>query len=268
VGKVTVRANLAQISVGVIVKGKTAPDAVKSSNDAMSALMKTLAAKGVAAADINTVNFSVNPKYSYDNSINGVEKPPTLTDYSVNSQLHVKVRKLATLPDVLGALVANGANNVSAVNFSVANPRSIRNRARKKAIADARAKAQLFAQGAGAKLGPALFVTESGSSFPTMEYGDQFNQSDESCSGGGCNGSEGSEQMVGAAQGEAQEQAQEQAQEAQQQAQQQAQQAQLEQEAQVPIAAGNQQVTVQVNAAWEIERGATRTPAAQPKSPH
>jgi len=163
-GKVFARPNMAEINVGVVAESKNAADALKSSNESMSALIKTLAASGVAEKDVITDNFSVNPQYRYDNQPRSGK--PAITGYIVNNQVHVRVRELSGLGKVLDALVENGANNVNGISFSIADPEPILDQARQKAVADARRKAELYALASGSKLGRVLYITESGGMQP------------------------------------------------------------------------------------------------------
>jgi uncharacterized protein YggE len=123
-------------------------------------LLKTLQAKGLADKDILTTNFSVNPQYRYDNS-SGRPAPPTITGYSVNNSVQTKVRNLPKLGEILDAVVTSGANNVSGISFSVAEPDPLIDQARRKAVADAQRKAELYATASGAKAGRVLYITES-----------------------------------------------------------------------------------------------------------
>jgi uncharacterized protein YggE len=161
-GKVFARPNMAEINVGVIAESKNAVDALKTNSESMSALMKTLAGKGIADKDVLTASFNVSPQYRYDSQPRSGSNRPTITGYSVNNQVHVRVRNLATLGDILDAVVENGANTVNGISFSISEPEPILDQARQKAVADARRKAELYALASGTKLGRVLYITESG----------------------------------------------------------------------------------------------------------
>ena len=63
---------------------------------------------------------------------------------------------------VLSAALDAGANNVNGPQFEFENPQALRRQALVKAMEDAKAKAALLAQNAGASLGEVLTITESG----------------------------------------------------------------------------------------------------------
>lgn len=149
----------AQISMGVVSDSKTAAVALKSNNEKMTTLISTLKSKGIAEKDILTSNFSVNPQYRYDN-VNGQQRP-SIIGYQVSNDVHVKIRNLPSLGDLLDAVITAGANNVNGISFSLAEPDSVLDQARQKAMSDAKRKADLYAGAAGIKAGRVLYITES-----------------------------------------------------------------------------------------------------------
>jgi hypothetical protein len=76
--------------------------------------------------------------------------------------LTVRIAALETAGSVLDAAVTDGANTLNGLTFGLANPRPIEDDARKAAVADALARAQVLAQAAGESLGPILSITEGG----------------------------------------------------------------------------------------------------------
>ena len=73
----------------------------------------------------------------------------------------IRVRDLDTLGAVLDQSVTVGANTINGISFSVADPAKLYDEARKKAFADARAKAELYAGVAGVELGDIAAITET-----------------------------------------------------------------------------------------------------------
>ena len=67
---------------------------------------------------------------------------------------------------MLQALLEAGANDFSGLSFGLQDPRPVEDEARRAAIADARAKAELYAEAAGVTLGPIRSITEGGMSGP------------------------------------------------------------------------------------------------------
>ena len=71
------------------------------------------------------------------------------------------MRNLDELGAILDKAVNVGANTINGVSFSVADPTELYNEARKKAFADARGKAELYATVANATLGELESISES-----------------------------------------------------------------------------------------------------------
>ena len=107
---------------------------------------------------MQTSNLSINPNWSnFDGS-----STPTISGYVATNLLTVRVRDLDGLGTVLDAAVADGANTLNGLTFGLAKPEPALNEARKAAVADARAKAELLVTAAGMKLGRIVMITESG----------------------------------------------------------------------------------------------------------
>lgn len=154
-GRVAAKPDMAEITVGVATQDAEAREALKANSEAMDRLLKALAAHNIEEKDILTSGFNVSPQYQYDQN-----RPPRLVGYQVANTVHVKVRQLATLGQVLDDVVGRGANQVSGISFSVAEPNPLLDQAREQAVADARRKAELYARAAGVTLGNVLLIQE------------------------------------------------------------------------------------------------------------
>jgi uncharacterized protein len=165
-GKITVVPDIAHISVGVVTDGKTAADALAANNTAMRALFKALEALGISERDIQTSSFTITPKYESPVSVPEHPLPPVLVGYTVSNQITVTVRKVEETGKVVDALVTEGANCVNGISFGVSDTSKLMDEVRKLAVADARHKAELYAQAAGASVGRVVQISENGLSFP------------------------------------------------------------------------------------------------------
>ncbi len=166
-GEVKSAPDMAIVTLGVIREARTAREALSANNAAMRKVMVTVTAAGIADKDIQTSGFSVQPKYIYPKqSATGERKPPQIVGYTVSNNVSVIVRNLDLLGPVLDGVVGAGSNQINGVSFSIAEPKPLRNQARKLATADAIAKAELYAQAAGVTLGPIQSISEQGSRRP------------------------------------------------------------------------------------------------------
>ena len=146
----------AELSAGVRVEAPTAKAALADADSRMEAVLGALRKMGVADKAIATSGFSVAPQYA-----SGKNEAPRLTGYQVSNRVDVRLDDSAKLGAVLDALVAAGANDIGGVRFSFRDPTSLLTEARRKAVADARAKAETYAQAAGVALGPLVSLRES-----------------------------------------------------------------------------------------------------------
>lgn len=153
---VTVVPDLATLTLGVTTMGATASEALSANSAAVQAVMDRLAAAGIEPRDIQTSNLSLNPNYSsYDST-----QMPQIQNYTASNQVTVTIRKLDQTGAVLDAAVRDGANTLNGLSFGLADPRPSEDAARKAAVADARARADLLTVAAGVRLGAILSISE------------------------------------------------------------------------------------------------------------
>jgi uncharacterized protein YggE len=131
----------------------------------MTRVIEELKQSGIEAKDIQTTNFSVEPRY--DDRDDG--KPAKLIGYHVTNSVFITVRDISKLGEVLDKIVGFGANSIGGISFGVADREAVENEARKLAMADAIAKAKLYAEAAGAELGPVMTISEQGGFQPYYE---------------------------------------------------------------------------------------------------
>ncbi len=171
-GEVTAAPDTAFVTSGVTSQAENAKDALAANNADMAKLIDTLKAAGIKSEDIQTSGFSVNPNYVYSDArdANGYQLPPKITGYTVTNGVTVHVRDLTILGSVLDQAVTVGANQISGITFAVEDPTELYNEARKAAFADARAKAELYAEAAEVELGALALISEQINYAPPQPY--------------------------------------------------------------------------------------------------
>ena len=163
-GSVVADADIAYISTGVVTEAASAREALNQNTAAMAKLIEQLKGSGIQEKDIQTVSLNVEPRYTQPKG----GQRPAIDGYRVLNQVRLTVRDVKRLGDVLDKAVDVGANQINSISFDVANAETLRDDARKQAIANARRRAELYAQAAGAQLGPVLRISESGGGFSPM----------------------------------------------------------------------------------------------------
>lgn len=173
--KVTAIPDIAQFSFGVLTEGGTNVGSLQQDNTKKAnAIIDFVKSKGIEAKDIKTENYSITPRYTYSNCIEGriLCPPPEITGYSISQSVSVKIRDFSKISDLLGGVVERGANSVSQISFTTDDPTSLKQKAREEAIAKAKEQAKSIAKAAGFRLGRLVNVGEGNMGFPTpMPYG-------------------------------------------------------------------------------------------------
>ena len=166
-GEVQASPDLALISIGVITQGKSARDSAQANSRAMTEAVNALKMAGIEAKDLQTSGFSLRPLYTVKNNSG---TPPKISGFQTANTLTVTIRNLSKLGDILERAIELGANNVSGPDFQLSMPEAKRNEARKAAMADALARAKLYADGLGFRLGRVLAVGEANASNATSHF--------------------------------------------------------------------------------------------------
>jgi len=162
-GQAAAPPDTAHLSAGVVSEAPTAAEAVRANGAAMERVLAALEAAGIAKKDVQTSGFSVWPVYAESA---GAAAQPRITGYRVSNQVSVRVAGVEKVGGVLDQLVASGANEMGGVSFSIGDPEPLLDEARKRALADARRKAEIYAASAGVRLGRLLGIEETGAGGP------------------------------------------------------------------------------------------------------
>ena len=156
-GEVTRVPDLAIISAGVQTLQPTASAAIEENAARMERVRAALKRAGIEDRDIQTSSINLNPEYHYDQN-----RPPRLTGYRATNTVNVKFRDLKRTGAILDALVAEGANQINGPNLTIDKPESALDEARTRAIANGRARADLYARTLGMRVVRLISVSEGG----------------------------------------------------------------------------------------------------------
>lgn len=160
-GEVTRVPDLAIVSAGVQTLRPTATAAIEENAARMERVRAALKRAGIDDKDIQTSSLSLNPEYRY-----GENQPPQLTGYRATNTVSVKFRDLKRTGAILDALVREGANQINGPSLTIDKPEAAYDEARMRAIANGRARAELYARALGMRVARLLSVSESGSVIP------------------------------------------------------------------------------------------------------
>ena len=164
---VTLKADYAQVSVGVSTIAPTVDEASRKNAEAIHAVIAALKEAGVQEDDIATSNYSVYAEYDYSSF--GGQK---LTGYNVSNQLDVIIRDMEHIGATLDKATAAGANTIHSIQFLSTQADAAQDEAIVYAVQDAMRRAELLAKAAGLQLGSIVSISDSttGYSVVTRSY--------------------------------------------------------------------------------------------------
>lgn len=158
-GKEIIIPNIAEVRIGLISEGKDLVELQKENSEKFNKVINFLKSQGIEEKDIKTENYSITPKYRYD-------KVTEIVGYTINQSLSVKIRDLKKVGEILNGVVQHGANNIYGLNFTIDDEKIYLDKAREKAIKEAKEKAEKIAKTAGFRLGKIVNITESSGYLP------------------------------------------------------------------------------------------------------
>jgi uncharacterized protein len=141
----------ATITVGVESRGATAAAAGADNARRQRAILDTLRSLGLTSDLLSTENYAVSPEMQYPQG-----GQPRVTGYTVSNTVRVEVHRLEDVPRIIDASLAKGANQIASLQFYSSKADSVRRVALARAVANARADAEVLARAAGGSLGALL----------------------------------------------------------------------------------------------------------------
>jgi uncharacterized protein len=163
-GEVTTTPDQAEISVAVQTENLD-PQAAQAANArTMADVINALKKAGVADKDLKTTGFSMYPVYDDTGSF----LLKNIKFYRVTNTLAIRATDVAKTGDLLDLAVANGANNVNGVTFTLSDEKQqeLRDDALTEAMQLARADADTVAKAAGLTITGVREITVGGGNVP------------------------------------------------------------------------------------------------------
>ncbi|CCG01767.1 SIMPL domain-containing protein [Blastococcus saxobsidens] len=146
--------DLLRVMLAVEATAPTVEQALEDADAAARRVLDTLAARGVAERDVQSVDLQLHPRFRPD----GEQQD----GYVARQTLSVTLRDLAEAGATIGAAVEAGgeAARLQGLSFALEDDTALRAQARAEAFADARRVAEQYAELAGRELGPVLSIDE------------------------------------------------------------------------------------------------------------
>jgi uncharacterized protein YggE len=180
-GKVESAPDEAVLTLAVESDGKDPAAAMNKNSAAVKAVVKRLKEEGVDEADIETANVSVYAVRTYSDT--GEEK---LIGYRASNSVEVTLPDADRVGKVLSAAIEAGANSVSGPVWRLSDDTEAVAQALKKAVENAKARAEVLAQAQGVDLGDVVMMSENSVQVPVYPtYAGAYDLVAKSEAGGG-----------------------------------------------------------------------------------
>lgn len=136
VGTIRTSPDVANAFLGVVTQSKELSEAQQENSKTMDKVIASLLKLGIEEKDIKTESYSITPEYDF------IEGKQVFRGYRVNNNLRITIRDIKQVGTVIDTAVANGANAVYNVNFSLLNREEVYKRALSLALRNAVDKAK------------------------------------------------------------------------------------------------------------------------------
>lgn len=168
--------NIASFSFSVTETAETTQDAQNKATEKINQAISFLKENGVEETDIKTQSYNIYPKYEYRQVVcTAFDCPPSgnreIVGYEISQTLLVKVRQQDEAGRFLTELGRIGISNLSGLSFTIDDENLLYDKAREKAIQDAKQKAERLASELGVKLEGVVSFNEDSPNIYGKGYG-------------------------------------------------------------------------------------------------
>jgi uncharacterized protein len=150
------RPDRAFVRIAAESRSKNSAEAQKQNAVAMNAVLQKIEEAGVHKDAIRTLGYELQPEYDY---VNGRQSFRT---YVARNTVEVRLDDIDRVGIVIDAAGAGGATTITGIRFDVRNRAALERDALQQAVADARARAEAAAKGAGATIDRIVRIEEEG----------------------------------------------------------------------------------------------------------
>lgn len=153
-GKIKVTPDEAIITVAVENTGKEAAEVKKKNDEIVDKVLKLIKQRGILTADYQTQRVNLYKNYDYNTK---------KYNYVANQTISIHLKDLSKYDKLMMDLVDSGINSIQGVEFKSSKIKEYESQVRKKAILDAKQKADDYVSVLpGQKVGKALVISETG----------------------------------------------------------------------------------------------------------
>ncbi|MGY5850511.1 SIMPL domain-containing protein [Salegentibacter sp. F14] len=138
-------------------EGVNAKTVKKENDQTVDAILKYLKSQDIAEKNIQTDYVNLNKRYNYN------DKSYT---YVARQAISITLEDLDQYEEIIGGLLENGLNGISGIQFKSSEVEKHKTEARRRAVLEAKRKAEEFAGALNQEVGKAISIREaSGNNF-------------------------------------------------------------------------------------------------------
>ena len=162
-GKIKVIPDEALITVAVENTGKEAAEVKKKNDEIVDKVLKLIKQRGIPKADYQTQRVNLYKNYDYN---------AKKYNYVANQTISIHLKDLSKYDKLMMDLVDSGINSIQGVEFKSSKIKEYESQARKKAILDAKQKAEDYVSVLpGQKVGKAIVISDNSfTNYPRPVY--------------------------------------------------------------------------------------------------
>ncbi|AMA48924.1 MULTISPECIES: SIMPL domain-containing protein [Flavobacterium] len=159
-GKIKVVPDQCLITLGVENTAKDAATAKKTNDDIIDKLIQYIKGYNILSSDYQTAEVSLNKNYDYEKKKYNFHASQTIT---------ILLKDIKKYNDFMLGITDTGITNIRGVEFKTSKLEELEKQARKKAMFNAKQKAEDFVSALGQKVGKLLLVTDNTSNYYQQE---------------------------------------------------------------------------------------------------
>ena len=168
-GEARARPDRATIALGTEARAATAEEAQRRNNAKINAVVAAARAAGISSESIQTSRVSLWPIYQPDQRPAGAwsgAPRQVIEGYQASAAIRIDVADLDQTGAVIDGALTAGADHVAGIYFSLSDDSSVRAEALRRAVADARRRAEALAEAAGLTISGIEAIREAGPEVP------------------------------------------------------------------------------------------------------
>lgn len=132
-------------------EGDSAEEVKRKNDEVVDKVIRYLKSQDVNEKDIKTDYVNLNKRYDYNEKTHS---------YVANQAISIRLRDIENYERIMKGLLENGLNRIDGIQFKSSEIEKYENEARKKAVLNAKSKAEQLAAPLGQRIGKAVSISE------------------------------------------------------------------------------------------------------------